>query len=74
MYGCWTLACANGYWQMILSYKDSTGKRRTKSVTTHLKEKGNKRRAETMLLELRRAFTKERQYALQHGPIFSDFI
>ena len=36
------LRVQNGYWQMILSYKDSTGKRRTKSVTTHLKEKGNK--------------------------------
>lgn len=68
------LRVQNGYWQMILSYKDSTGKRRTKSVTTHLKEKGNKRRAEEMLLDLRRAFTKERQHALQHGPMFSDFM
>ena len=68
------LRVQNGYWQMILSYKDSTGKRRTKSVTTHLKEKGNKRRAEAMLLDLRRAFTKERQHDLQHGPMFSDFM
>ena len=68
------LRVQNGYWQMILSYKDSTGKRRTKSVTTHLKEKGNKRRAEAMLLDLRRAFTKERQHDLQNGPMFSDFM
>ena len=61
------LRVQNGYWQMILSYKDSTGKRRTKSVSTHLKEKGNKRRAEAMLLDLRRAFTKERQHDLQNG-------
>lgn len=47
---------------MILSYKDSMGKRKTKSVTTHLKEKRNKRRAEGMLLNLHRAFTKEQQY------------
>ena len=26
----------NGYFQMILSYKDSTGKRRTKSISTGL--------------------------------------
>ena len=68
------LRVQNGYWQMILSYKDSTGKRRTKSVTTHLKEKGNKRRAEEMLLDLRRAFTKERQHALQNGLMFSNFM
>ena len=61
------LRVQNGYWQMILSYRDSTGKRRTKSVSTHLKEKGNKRRAEAMLLDLRRAFTKERQHDLQNG-------
>lgn len=60
------LRVQNGYWQMILSYKDSTGKRRTESVTTHLKEKGNKRRAEEMLLDLCRAFTKEQQHALQN--------
>ena len=68
------LRVQNGYWQMILSYKDSTGKRRTKSVSTHLKEKGNKRRAEEMLLDLRRAFTKEGQHDLQNGPMFSDFM
>ena len=68
------LRVQNGYWQMILSYKDSTGKRRTKSVTTHLKEKGNKRRAEAMLLDLRRAFTKEQHHDLQNGPMFSNFM
>ena len=41
----------NGYFQMILSYKDSTGKRRTKSISTGLPVKGNQKRAEAMLLE-----------------------
>ena len=71
------LRVQNGYWHCENRWiwkLTCTGKRRTKSVTTHLKEKGNKRRAEEMLLDLRRAFTKERQHALQHGPMFSDFM
>ena len=49
----------NGYFQMILSYKDSTGKRRTKSISTGLPVKGNQKRAEAMLLETRKNFTPE---------------
>ncbi|WP_159435401.1 tyrosine-type recombinase/integrase [Sporobacter termitidis] len=51
----------NGYWHMILSYKEPSGKRKTKSISTHLKERGNKKRAEEMLLELRRRFSVEFQ-------------
>ena len=40
------LRVQNGYWQMIFSYKDVSGKRKTKSVSTKLKQKGNKKRAE----------------------------
>ena len=36
----------NGYFQMILSWKDSKGKRRSKSISTGLPIKGNKKRAE----------------------------
>lgn len=50
------------------------GKRRTKSVTTHLKEKGNKRRAEEMLLELRKSSAKEHQQDLQNNPLFSCYM
>ena len=39
----------NGIYQMILSFYDSNGKRRTKSISTHLPVKGNKRKAEEML-------------------------
>lgn len=49
----------NGYFQMILSYKDSTGKRRTKSISTGLPVKGNQKRAEAMLLEMRKNFNPE---------------
>lgn len=39
----------NGKYQMILSWKGNDGKRKTKSVSTGLAVKGNKRRAEEML-------------------------
>lgn len=51
------LRVQNGYWQIILSYKDLDGKRKTKSISTHLKEKGNKKRAEQMLLDARKQFS-----------------
>lgn len=46
----------NGYFQMVLNYKDHTGKRRTKSISTGLTTKGNRKRAELMLLETRKNF------------------
>ena len=47
----------NGYYYMVLSYKDATGKRKQPWYATGLPVKGNKRRAEEMLRELRRGFT-----------------
>ena len=49
----------NGYFQMILSYKDGDGRRRTKSISTGLQIKGNQKRAEAMLLEARKNFNPE---------------
>lgn len=49
----------NGYFQMILNYKDGEGKRRTKSISTGLPVKGNKKRAEAILLETRKNFRPE---------------
>lgn len=49
----------NGYYQMVLSFKDSTGKRKTKSISTGLTVKGNKRKAEKMLDELRKTYEDE---------------
>lgn len=34
----------NGMYQMILSWKDTDGKRRTKSISTGLPVKGNKKK------------------------------
>lgn len=41
----------NGIWQMCFSWKDHTGKWCKKEISTRLKEKGNKRRAEAMMKE-----------------------
>ena len=40
------LRIQNGIYQMILSYKDKQNKRKTKSISTHLPVKGNKKKAE----------------------------
>lgn len=44
-----SLRVKNGIWQMVFSYKDCHGVWRTKSESTRLKEKGNKRKAQEML-------------------------
>lgn len=49
----------NGYYQMILTWKDNQGKRKTKSISTGLTVKGNKKRAEAMLLKTREEFNPE---------------
>lgn len=53
------LRVKNEYYHMIINYKDGDGKRRTKSISTGLPEKGNKKRAEAMLLETRKNFRPE---------------
>ena len=53
------LRIQNVYYQMILSYKDENGKRKTKSISTGLEAKGNKRNAERMLTAARQSFTPE---------------
>lgn len=49
----------NGYFQMILSWKDNTGKRKSKSISTGLPVKGNKKKAEKMLMKMRSEFIPE---------------
>ena len=65
----------NGYYQIILSYKDYTGKRRTKSISTGLPVKGNKRRAEAMLIEARKTFEPlDSTDVGKKSPLFTDFM
>lgn len=44
-----SLRVKRGIYQMVIDYQDETGKRRQKSESTGLTEKGNKRRAQQML-------------------------
>lgn len=50
------LSVKKGYYYCVLSYNDETGKRKTKWISTGLPEKGNKRKAEAILVEERRKF------------------
>lgn len=51
----------NGQFYAVLSYKDTKGKRRTKWVPTGLMVRGNKKRAEAMLNDIRRKFVSPEQ-------------
>lgn len=66
------LRVRNGHWHMVLSYDNEYGKRIQKSVTIHLKEKGNKKRAEAILQELRRKTTAEQSANRNSRGIYAD--
>ena len=63
----------NGYFQMILSWKSHDGKRKSKSISTGLPVKGNKKRAEAMLLKTRREFNPDNLIENAEIP-FCDFL
>jgi integrase len=63
----------NGYFQMILTYKDMNGKRQTKSVSTGLPVKGNKKRAEAMLWKTRQEFNPDTAMS-DKNMLFADFL
>ena len=63
----------NGMFQMVLTWKDSSGKRRSKSLSTGLAVKGNKKRAEKMLLKARSEFNPD-NYMPSTGMLFTDFL
>ena len=70
----------NGLYQIILSYKDGDGKRKTKSISTGLPVKGNKRKAEAMLMDARQTFVPPvfavapLEKAKPDELLFTDFI
>lgn len=63
----------NNYYYIVLNYKDNTGKRRSKWIQTKLPVKGNKKRAEKMLLEMRSTFVPENA-PMADDMLFSDFM
>lgn len=50
-----------GYYYVVLSYKDENGKKVVKYISTGLKVKGNKRRAEAELARIRSSYTIPQQ-------------
>lgn len=58
---------------MILTWKDASGKRRSKSISTGLTVKGNKKRAEKMLMKARSEFNPD-NVAVNKGMLFTDFL
>ena len=54
----------DGYYHIILSYTDENGQRKTPSRSTKLSVKGNKKRAEAMLIEARREKEEELKYKI----------
>lgn len=63
----------NGYFHMILNYKDGDGNRQTKSVSTGLPVRGNKKRAEALLLKTRKEFTQDAGIDGKN-VLFADFL
>jgi integrase len=64
----------NGTYYMVLSFHDETGKRKTKWVSTGLPVKGNKKKAEKLLMELRQNFEEPEVLDPSDDILFSDFM
>jgi integrase len=64
----------NGYFHIVLNYKDE-GNRRSKSISTGLQIKGNKKRAEAMLFEARQEFEETiKKPEKINDVLFTDFL
>ena len=59
-----------GYYYAVLNYKDYTGKRKSKWVSTGLPVKGNKRRAEKILADIKRDFVPEEPKRIEANMLF----
>ena len=61
----------NGYYYIILNLTDSAGKRKPKWISTGITIKGNKKRAEQMLMEERRKYANAKT---GDDVLFADFM
>ena len=57
-----------GYFYIVLNYKDSNGKRKTKWIATSLPIKGNKRKADELLQQARLEFKPEAEEPKPEAP------
>ena len=63
-----------GYYYAVLNYTDSLGKRKTKWISTGLTVKGNKKRAEAILMDARRNFNPEEPKVMNGDSLFADYM
>lgn len=63
----------NGNYYMVVNYHDAAGERKMKWFPTGLPVKDNKKKAEKMLMELRKEFVPDEK-PLEQGILFSDFM
>lgn len=66
-----------GYFYAVLSFKDVTNKRKTKWIATGLPVKGNKKKAEAALAEIRRTFkvpTAPTDASSMADMLFADYM
>ena len=64
----------SGYYYAVLNYTDSLGKRKTKWISTGLAVKGNKKRAEAILMDARRNFNPEEPKVMNGDILFADYM
>lgn len=64
----------SGYYYAVLNYTDSLGKRKTKWISTGLTIKGNKKRAEAILMDARRNFNPEEPKIMNGDILFADYM
>lgn len=69
------LQVKKGYYYVVLSYNDNTGKRRVKYFSMGLPPKGNKRKAEAELLRIRGEFEPPQEVGeLANDMLFADYL
>lgn len=68
-----SLQIKNGIYQAVLNFRDKSGNRKQKWISTGLKLKGNKRKAEQMLNELKAQYA-EYEYIEPSKILFCDYL
>ena len=63
-----------GHYYAVLNYTDYQGKRKSKWIATGLTIKGNKKRAEAILMDARRNFQEEAPPQMESKTLFADFL
>lgn len=63
-----------GHYYIVLNYTDETGKRKTKWKATGLQVRGNKKRAEALLMDARRDFNPPKRLDFGGDMLFADYL